>query len=232
MSKNYKQIVAVLYEEFGDIGLAWARQQLEGRLEVNDTAQANTKTNKAAADAEAETPHVEAQVHLEDVEDGIEEDEEDDEGYLDESYQDGEAFQARTEARTSELGEGALISPADMVDSVLGLIEMAGEVRKFEEAQVTRRVGIAADRDVALANIRAKQDLMRDYLARTFDERAENFDKLFGVIDQALETDNVQALAMGLESVVKLATSSPFKDLRTVEETAAALTNPDHEWEF
>lgn len=194
MSKNYKQIVAVLYEEFGDIGLAWARQQLEDHLEINDTAQANINTSKAAADAEA--------------------------------------FQARTEACTSGLGQGALISPADMVDSVLGLIEMAGEVRKFEEAQVTKRVGIAADRDVALANIRAKQDLMRDYLARTFDERAENFDKLFGVIDQALETDNVQALAMGLESVVKLATSSPFKDLRTVEETAAALTNPDHEWEF
>jgi hypothetical protein len=55
---------------------------------------------------------------------------------------------------------------------------------------------------------------------------------LFAVVDGALDTNNMAALAAGLESVVKLATSSPFKDLRTVEETAAALSNPDHEWDF
>lgn len=48
---------------------------------------------------------------------------------------------------------------------------------------------------------------------------------MFTVVDNALETNNMTALAMGLESVVKLAASSPFKDLRTVEATAAALTN-------
>ncbi len=74
--------------------------------------------------------------------------------------------------------------------------------------------------------------LLQDYLNRSFGERAESFVKLFQVVDQALNPDNMSALAMGLESVVKLATSSPFKDLRTVEETAAALTDPQHEWDF
>ncbi|NLA29749.1 MAG: hypothetical protein GX875_08875 [Propionibacterium sp.] len=73
---------------------------------------------------------------------------------------------------------------------------------------------------------------MQNYLDRSFDERAENFSRLFTVVDNALETNNMTALAMGLESVVKLAASSPFKDLRTVEATAAALANPDHEWDF
>lgn len=36
------------------------------------------------------------------------------------------------------------------------------DVRKFEEAQATKRVGIAAERDVALTNIRAKQELLQD----------------------------------------------------------------------
>jgi hypothetical protein len=109
---------------------------------------------------------------------------------------------------------------------------MAGEVRKFEEAQVTKRIGIAAERDIAIAKVRAQQELLQEYLNRSFDERAENFTRLFAVVDGALDTNNMAALAAGLESVVKLATSSPFKDLRTVEETAAALSNPDHEWDF
>ena len=74
--------------------------------------------------------------------------------------------------------------------------------------------------------------MLQDYLNRSFDERADNFAELFKVVDYALETDNMNALAMGLESVLKLATTSPFKDLRTVEETAAALSDPEHEWDF
>ena len=109
---------------------------------------------------------------------------------------------------------------------------MAGEVRKFEEAQITRRTAIAAQRDAAIASIRARREVLQDYLARSFDERAENFSRLFDVVDTALDTNNMQALAMGLDSVVKLAASSPFKDLRSVEETTTALTDPDHEWDF
>ncbi|NLB47023.1 MAG: hypothetical protein GX814_04665 [Microbacteriaceae bacterium] len=73
---------------------------------------------------------------------------------------------------------------------------------------------------------------MQEYLARSFDERSENFTKLFAVVDEALEAHNMTALALGLESVVKLAASSPFQDLRTVEETSAALSNPNHQWDF
>ena len=52
------------------------------------------------------------------------------------------------------------------------------------------------------------------------------------MVDDALEKDNMQELAMGLEGIIKLADSSPFKDLQTVEATAAALTDPNHEWSF
>jgi hypothetical protein len=70
------------------------------------------------------------------------------------------------------------------------------------------------------------------YLDKSFDERRENFQKLFSVVDDALEKDNMQELAMSLEGIIKLAESSPFKDLQTIEATAAALTDPDHEWDF
>lgn len=37
---------------------------------------------------------------------------------------------------------------------------------------------------------------------------------------------------MSLQGVLTLAQSSPFKDLQTVEATATALADPDHEWDF
>ncbi|NLG10097.1 MAG: hypothetical protein GX562_00990 [Coriobacteriaceae bacterium] len=70
------------------------------------------------------------------------------------------------------------------------------------------------------------------YLDKSFDERKENFHALFSVVDDALEKNNMQQLAMSLESIIKLAEASPFKDLETIEATAAALTDPDHKWDF
>lgn len=205
MNDDLKQLLFVLYQEFGDQGMAWVQEQVAAHLS------APTAAGSAEDDADAHEP----------------------DGRADETdYEDGEAFSAEMQARVQNLAADSLDSPANVADAVLGLVMMAGEVRKFEEAQVTKRVGIAAERDIAIANIRAQQELLQNYLDRSFDERAENFNKLFTIVDNALETSNMTALAMGLESVVKLATSSPFKDLRTVEATAAALTDPDHEWDF
>ena len=205
MNDDFKQVLTFLYQEFGDQGMVWVQEQVAAHL------------SGAAADTSAE-----------DDSDAYEPD-----GPANETiYDDGEACSAGTQARMQDLAADSLGSPEHVVDAVLGLALVAGEVRKFEEAQVTKRVGIAAERDIALANIKAQQELLQNYLDRAFDERAENFTRLFTAADNALETNNMPALAMGLESVVKLAASSPFKDLRTVEATAAALTNPDHEWDF
>lgn len=69
-------------------------------------------------------------------------------------------------------------------------------------------------------------------MEKSFDERKSSFDKLFAVVDHSLETDNMQELALGLQGILTLADSSPFKDLESVEATRAALADPDHEWNF
>lgn len=144
----------------------------------------------------------------------------------------GDAGELPTFPQASSVVLTSIGSSAQMIPAVGLLVDFAVDVRTFEEAEITKRVGIAADRDVAIANVKAQQVLIADYLERSFDERAENFKKLFTVVGEASAAEKMQALAMGLESVVELATSSPFKDLRTVEETSAALTDPNHEWDF
>lgn len=254
MSQNFQSAARMLYAEFGDIGVEFVRTkginflrdqiatQLgaknphEGRptaTNADATNQAIYNTDGNAAGSGAETP-AENQA----IEDSINASQHSGDKHRDElngenaSYKDAEGFAATVENHVDNLGVKSIQSPADVVAAVEDLILMAGEVRKFEELQITQRMDIAAGRDVAIANIKARTKILEDYLNRSFDERAENFSKLFDVVDDALDTNNMQALALGLNSVVELAASSPFKNLSSVKEATAALTDPNHEWDF
>ncbi|RZG77581.1 hypothetical protein EXE09_03640 [Acinetobacter sp. WCHAc060025] len=70
------------------------------------------------------------------------------------------------------------------------------------------------------------------YLDKSFDERKENFSKLFQVIDHAISNNNMQQLAMGLDSINQLAATSPFKTLATLESTNEAIKDKNHIWDF
>lgn len=150
--------------------------------------------------------------------------------------QDGGKRQA-DETKDSVLPSGVqrvtiIATNADVIGVFKTIIEQAGEVRKFEEVQKTQRTDIAARRDIAIANIEVQKEVLKSYLDKSFDERKENFNKLFSVIDHALETNNMQELAVTLQGLLTLASISPFKDLQTVEATATALADPNHEWDF
>ena len=239
MSQDFSKLLRVLHDEFGDLavdlvmneGAEFVRNQVRAHRATPDAHEGGSSdgtpvpTRRAMSHTSGGGPQVGTGTGAgeprgeEDTDPGA-------------SYDDAEGFATAVEDHMGHLAVAAIRSPADVVGVVEDMILMAGEVRKFEEAQITRRMGIAAERDVAIANIRAQREVLQDYLARSFDERAENFSRLFDAVDSALETNNMQALALGLDSVVKLAASSPFKDLRSIEETAAALTDPQHEWDF
>ena len=220
MAQDFKSLLILLKDEFGDdlldMGVSAIRSKLHERGPSNDDA--------PTVD-ESETPSDETRAQEGEVLDSAGSD-------ASTIYHDADAFVENAQGRMEQIAVAAVANRADVVGVVRDLILMAGEVRKFEEAQVTVRTGIAASRDKALAIIEAQKAAMMTYLDKTFDERKENFTALFAVVDEALAKNNMQALSMGLESIIKLADSSPFKDLQTVEATAAALTDPDHQWDF
>jgi hypothetical protein len=51
-------------------------------------------------------------------------------------------------------------------------------------------------------------------------------------VDDAIAKNNMEQLALGLNSINQLAQSSPFKDLVSLESTQAALTDKNHTWDF
>lgn len=219
MPGDFKSVLTLLYDEFGDDLIALGTQKLKARL-VGEGARPKASPNAAPddvdADHTAERPGEAPEATPREPAD----------------YTDAAGFEAQMLMHMQGTAVHAVLDPMQVVDAVKEIVLMAGEVRKFEEAQVTVRVGIAAERDVALARIEAQKAALLTYLEKSFDERRENFQALFRVVDEALANDNMQALALGLKSVIELADSSPFKDLATIDSTAAALADPDHTWNF
>ena len=129
-------------------------------------------------------------------------------------------------------GLKGLCSPAEALSVVDNLTQIAGEVKKFREVQKTKRAAIEAEKQAVITKLHLQKKLLMKYLDETFDERRENFKKLFEVIDDALVKDNIQQLAVGLNSVNELANSSPFKDLANINQVGKALEDENHEWDF
>ncbi|MEP0754343.1 hypothetical protein NDA03_19185 [Trichocoleus sp. Lan] len=106
------------------------------------------------------------------------------------------------------------------------------EYKIIAEQEQTKRCEIEAWEKETIANINAQRDVLMAYLDRSFNERAENFRALFGVVDLAITTGNNEQLALALNSITEIAKSSPFKDIANLASVKAALNDPNHEWSF
>ncbi|MGD1716964.1 hypothetical protein [Dapis sp. BLCC M172] len=117
-------------------------------------------------------------------------------------------------------------------ESLERIVEAYSHYMKIAEEEQTKRRGIQAWEKTTITKIHAQRDLLMEYLERSFDERANNFSQMFDVVDRAIATGNNEQLALILDSITRLAQSSPFKDLANLSSVRAALDDPDHEWQF
>jgi formate dehydrogenase maturation protein FdhE len=114
----------------------------------------------------------------------------------------------------------------------LGFLSDFAQLYAEIQRQKTERARIEAETRVRLAEIEARKRIFLDYLDMAFMERKENFKRLFGAVDVAMAKANNEQLAMALDSLNKLAKTTPFKDLIDVDRTRELLEKPGHEWTF
>lgn len=112
------------------------------------------------------------------------------------------------------------------------IISEYAEYKKIVEQEKTKRREIERWEKETLERIKAQRDVLIAYLDRSFDERSENFRRLFDLVDLAISSGNNTQLALALNSITDLAKSSPFKELSNLASVRAALDDPDHEWTF
>ena len=121
------------------------------------------------------------------------------------------------------------INPAEPLEQ---MVSAYTEYLAIAEQERTKRRNIEAWEKESITRINAQRDLLMSYLDRSFDERAENFRALFGVVDNALISGDNEQLALALNSITEIAKSSPFKEFANLNSVRAALNDPNHVWEF
>ena len=122
--------------------------------------------------------------------------------------------------------------PGAGISDVLAGIKTVAECVRDIQKERTEQLRLKEDARLEVERIHAMRDVLLDYLGRSFDEREKNFRQLFERLDSAIAADNVQLAGVVLDSVVKLADSSPFKALRDLSATRQALSEKGREWEF
>ena len=109
-------------------------------------------------------------------------------------------------------------SPAMVVDTFKLVMTSANEWVSVVTQEQTRRQEIRAWEKSQLEIIHVQRDFLLTALDKTFDERRENFRRLFDQLDAALVSDRDDAAAQVsdlLGAITDLAKTSPFKDLKS-----------------
>lgn len=111
-------------------------------------------------------------------------------------------------------------SPAMVLDVFNKVVESANQWVTVVAQEQTKRQEIATWERTQLEIIAVQKEFLLIALDKTFDERKENFRRLFDDLDTALvsQADDAAArVADILGAITDLAKTSPFKDLKSPE---------------
>lgn len=134
-----------------------------------------------------------------------------------------------TQALSLAKAASPLLTGADALTVIKDVVGAVGEWVEIVEQEKTKRAEIAAHEAVALAAIATDREILLTYLDRSFDERKENFEKLFTALDDAMRNDRA-AVADLLGAITALAVKSPFADLTDAPSVVARLNDKGSEW--
>lgn len=123
---------------------------------------------------------------------------------------------------------GAIVNPLQVLQT---FFEYADSWVVEVQRAATQRAEIAAWENVQTQKIRNQRDILLEALNLAFDERRENFRRLFDGLDGALASGDTANAAALLESITDLAKVSPFKELANLEITIADLKRPEQVWD-
>ncbi|MEU8215600.1 hypothetical protein AB0C47_07510 [Micromonospora taraxaci] len=127
---------------------------------------------------------------------------------------------------------GKAAQAADLGQVLSQIVDTADQWVKVIQEESTRREEIHAWEATERERIVAQRDVLLHGLELTYDERRENFRRLFDNLDVAMRKDDATTAAGLLGSITELAKSSPFKDLGNVAFVVNELKQPDRTWKM
>ncbi len=100
-----------------------------------------------------------------------------------------------------------------VLDSASGfntLITAWKDYQNTAQIESTQRERIWADRDVKLAAIKEQAAIMRQMIESTFQERSQNFERYFTLLDQGFANGNDQQINAALTMIVEQTKVNPM----------------------
>lgn len=105
-------------------------------------------------------------------------------------------------------------SPMLLLDAISDMLDAAKECNQFEQSEITKRKHSSNQRDIEIAAIHAKRDVLLKALENDHDLNKDKINKSFSIIDTALESGDLKMLELGLSGMLKVAESSPLVQLQ------------------
>lgn len=116
------------------------------------------------------------------------------------------------------------IPPAMAKDSFDMLVQAYREYKEIVEMETTKRQAISAWRDTKLAALENQREILKDYLARTFEERNYVINEMFERLDVGIADNNMELVNMAMDNIVAIVKTSPLKE---AEKVISALHDPN-----
>ena len=101
-------------------------------------------------------------------------------------------------------------APAQVAGSLSDLVNAWKDYQTTREVETTKRTQIAADRDVRLAAIHAQAEVVHRLIDKTFDERSNNFDKFFNLLEKGFAANDDRQINAALTMIVEQVKVSPM----------------------
>ena len=108
-----------------------------------------------------------------------------------------------------------------LLDALSQIKQVHAEYQKLHEEEKTKRQTIRADRDIAIEQIRAERDVIKQALAESFELRKAGLQAQIQAMDKAIDSGDSEALHAVLDVMVTTIQSSPFKDMADMRDQLA-----------
>lgn len=102
--------------------------------------------------------------------------------------------------------------PTDAANQAFNLLVGAWkECSIISEQEQTKRENIRAYRDVNVKAIEENSAILKDYLEKTFAERAYTIQEMFDRLDKGIESGDTQLMALTIGAIVDITKQSPLE---------------------
>lgn len=120
-----------------------------------------------------------------------------------------------------------LAKNADKIPIANALDTFSKLVDLHKEHLVTKREihKIDATKELLLEEMRNRYSFYRDIMNEVFEERKENINKLFEIVEKGLENNNNEIVLKSLESIGDIISSSPLANIKSISDLLNSNTS-------